>query len=104
MSRFWFIVFIDYSVFRNPDDPNDTSFDPHPTLYPVAELEYPNTGASERYAGAVVSSLVNCSSPLRFILLTPKDNDHYDPIMCLESSLYTIIECMRQRWLILYSC
>ncbi|KAI0693641.1 histone methylation protein DOT1-domain-containing protein [Cytidiella melzeri] len=28
----------------------------------------------------------------RFILLTPKDKDHYDPIMCLESSLYTIIE------------
>lgn len=27
-----------------------------------------------------------------FILLTPKDKDHYDPIMCLESSLYTIIE------------
>ncbi|KAI0809016.1 S-adenosyl-L-methionine-dependent methyltransferase [Irpex lacteus] len=62
-------------VFRNPDDPHDTSFDPHPTQYPVAELEYPNSGASERY-----------------ILLTPKDKDHYDPIMCLESSLYAIIE------------
>ncbi|KAI0344273.1 DOT1-domain-containing protein [Trametopsis cervina] len=66
----------DYKAFfRNPDDPSDTSFEPHPTHYPVAELEYPNTGASER-----------------FILLTPKDKDHYDPIMCLESSLYTIIE------------
>lgn len=35
-------------VFRNPDDPSDTSFEPHPTHYPVAELEYPNTGAWER--------------------------------------------------------
>jgi hypothetical protein len=35
--------------FKNLDDPNDTSFDPHPTDYPVVELEYPNTSASERY-------------------------------------------------------
>ncbi|KAF8971602.1 hypothetical protein BDZ97DRAFT_1607554, partial [Flammula alnicola] len=57
-------------------NPDDLSFDPHPTNYPVAELEYPNSGASER-----------------FILLAPKDKDHYNPIMDLERSLYTIVEC-----------
>jgi hypothetical protein len=35
--------------FKNPDDPHDRSFDPHPTDYPVAELEFPNSGATERY-------------------------------------------------------
>jgi hypothetical protein len=29
----------------------------------------------------------------RFILLAPKDKDHYNPIMDLEKSLYTIVEC-----------
>lgn len=28
------------------------------------------------------------------MLLVPKDKDHYNPIMCLEQSLYTIIDCM----------
>jgi hypothetical protein len=27
-----------------------------------------------------------------FILLTPKDKDHYDPVLCLKQSLLTIIE------------
>ena len=27
-----------------------------------------------------------------FVLLTPKDKDHYDPILCLKQSLLTIIE------------
>ncbi|KAI0353181.1 DOT1-domain-containing protein [Trametes cingulata] len=63
------------AYFSNPLDPEDRSFDPHPTHYPYACLEYPNSGASER-----------------FILLAPKDKDHYNPIMCLESSLHTIIE------------
>ncbi|GLB36625.1 putative histone methyltransferase that specifically methylates histone H3 to form H3K79me [Lyophyllum shimeji] len=62
--------------FKNHDNPSDYSFKPHPTNYPVAELEYPNNGAVER-----------------FILLAPKDKDHYNPIMDLERSLYTIIEC-----------
>ncbi|KAI9451532.1 hypothetical protein F5148DRAFT_542878 [Russula earlei] len=35
--------------FKNPSDPNDRSFDPHPTDYPVGELEFPNSGATERY-------------------------------------------------------
>ncbi|KAF4605662.1 Nucleosomal histone H3-Lys79 methylase [Pleurotus pulmonarius] len=64
------------SYFRNPQDPNDHSFEPHPTDYPYAELEYPNSGAVERY-----------------ILLQPKDKDHYNPILCLERTLTTIIEC-----------
>ncbi|KAJ7177719.1 hypothetical protein C8R46DRAFT_874720, partial [Mycena filopes] len=57
-------------------DPSDCSFKPHPKLYPYVELEYPNTRSSER-----------------FILLAPKDKDHYNPIMDVEKSLYTIIEC-----------
>ncbi|KAH9992511.1 histone methylation protein DOT1-domain-containing protein [Russula compacta] len=61
--------------FKNPNDPHDRYFDPHPTDYPVAELEFPNTGATERY-----------------ILLAPKDKDHYSPILDLERTLYTIIE------------
>ncbi|KAI0762345.1 S-adenosyl-L-methionine-dependent methyltransferase [Fomes fomentarius] len=61
--------------FKNPDDPDDKSFQPHPTDYPVVELEYPNTGASEK-----------------FILLQPKDPDHYNPIMCLQDTLHTMIE------------
>ncbi|OCH88356.1 DOT1-domain-containing protein [Obba rivulosa] len=64
------------AYFCNPDDPSDKSWEPHPTDYPVSELEYPNDGACER-----------------FILLAPKDKDHYNPIMCLETSLHTIIEC-----------
>ncbi|CAA7264669.1 unnamed protein product [Cyclocybe aegerita] len=64
------------AYFKNPNDPNDKSFEPHPTDYPVVELEFPNKGASER-----------------FILLAPKDKDHYNPIMDLERSLYTIVEC-----------
>ncbi|KAF8887704.1 S-adenosyl-L-methionine-dependent methyltransferase [Infundibulicybe gibba] len=63
------------SYFKNHDDPSDRSFQPHPTNYPFAELEYPNTGASER-----------------FILLAPKDKDHYGPIMDLERSLHCIVE------------
>ncbi|SRR5258708_7292377 len=35
--------------FKNPNDPHDRSFDPHPTDYPVGELEFPNSGATERY-------------------------------------------------------
>lgn len=35
--------------FNNPNDPHDRSFDPHPTDYPVGELEFPNSGATERY-------------------------------------------------------
>lgn len=34
--------------FRNPDDPNDTTFDPHPTDYPVVEVDYPAEDAKER--------------------------------------------------------
>ncbi|KAH9913150.1 DOT1-domain-containing protein [Epithele typhae] len=63
------------TYFINPNDPHDKSFEPHETNYPVATLEYPNKNACERY-----------------ILLAPRDKDHYNPIMCLESSLYTMIQ------------
>ncbi|KAE9397843.1 DOT1-domain-containing protein [Gymnopus androsaceus JB14] len=63
------------TYFSNPNDPDDKSFEPHETNYPVVELEYPNDAASER-----------------FILLAPKDKDHYSPIMDLEKTLYTIVE------------
>ena len=33
--------------FKNPDDPDDTSFEPHPENYPVAYLEYPNDDAQD---------------------------------------------------------
>lgn len=61
--------------FKNPADPNDKSFEVHPNDYPTVELEFPNTNASET-----------------FILLAPKDKDHYDPILCLKQSLHTIVE------------
>lgn len=38
------------SDFRNPEDPSDKSFDAH--NFPIAELEYPNSGACERYASS----------------------------------------------------
>ncbi|KAI0042141.1 DOT1-domain-containing protein [Auriscalpium vulgare] len=61
--------------FVNSKDPTDLSFQPHLTRYPVAELEFPNSGATERY-----------------ILLSPKDPDHYDPIKDLFRTLYVILD------------
>ncbi|KAK7064802.1 histone-lysine N-methyltransferase, H3 lysine-79 specific [Favolaschia claudopus] len=63
------------AYFKNLDDPSDTSFKPHPKNYPFVELEYPNAHSSEK-----------------FILLAPKDKDHYNPIMDVEKTLYTIVE------------
>ncbi|KAL4069240.1 histone methylation protein DOT1-domain-containing protein [Scleroderma citrinum] len=62
------------TYFKNSDDPEDKSFEVE--AMPCTELEYPNNNACET-----------------FILLVPKDPDHYNPIMCLENSLYTIIDC-----------
>lgn len=42
--------------FRNLEDPTDTSFDPHPTNYPVVELEYPAEDAKERCGWHIVSA------------------------------------------------
>ncbi|KAJ6569519.1 S-adenosyl-L-methionine-dependent methyltransferase [Mycena capillaripes] len=64
------------AYFKNLNDPSDCSFKPHPKNYPYVDLEYPNSHSSERY-----------------ILLAPKDKDHYNPIMDVEKTLYTIIEC-----------
>ncbi|TFK22041.1 DOT1-domain-containing protein [Coprinopsis marcescibilis] len=61
--------------FRNPCDPNDTSFEPHPTNYPYVELLYPNKGAVEKFA-----------------LLVPKDKDHYNPIYDIEKTLCTLVQ------------
>ena len=46
-AYFWLIT-----DFKNPSDPNDISFEVHPENYPVAELEYPNTGAKERFVSS----------------------------------------------------
>ncbi|KAF8213808.1 S-adenosyl-L-methionine-dependent methyltransferase [Mycena galopus ATCC 62051] len=64
------------AYFKNLDDPTDHSFKPNPKYYPYVDLEYPNTHSTER-----------------FILLAPKDKDHYNPIMDVEKTLYTIVEC-----------
>ncbi|KAK7688168.1 hypothetical protein QCA50_008538 [Cerrena zonata] len=63
------------AYFKNPSDPEDTSFEPHSTNYPITELEYPNSFASER-----------------FVLLEPKDKDHYAPILCLQKTVHIIVE------------
>lgn len=88
-------VFINFVAdFVNPDDPDDTSFDPHPTRYPMVELEYPNHDASERfYSIFSPNGFILIMPCCRFILLTPKDKDHYNPILDLEKTLYTIVEC-----------
>ncbi|CAK5265460.1 unnamed protein product [Mycena citricolor] len=61
--------------FKNPDDLADTSFKPHPTNYPVVELEYPNSNAAERSS-----------------MLQSMHKDHYNPIMDVEQSLYMIVD------------
>ncbi len=45
--------------FKNPNDPHDKSFDPHPTDYPVGELEFPNSGATERYVFHLIAPYVH---------------------------------------------
>lgn len=39
------------------------------------------------------SNVASYDSLDRFVLLVPKDPDHYNPVMCLENSLYIIIDC-----------
>lgn len=63
------------SDFRNPEDPDDYWFKPSPDESPIVELEFPNNLATEE-----------------FILLQPKDEDHYNPIYDLEASVYAIVE------------
>jgi len=80
--------------FTNPQDPSDTSFnvDPrNPEHLPVARLEYPNTNAHERCVRHLAVQRRGLSL-FSFILAQPKDKDHYNPIMDLEASLYTIVE------------
>jgi hypothetical protein len=37
-------------------------------------------------------SMLTPPFPLSYILLAPRDKDHYSPILDLERTLYTIIE------------
>ncbi|KAF7319741.1 Histone-lysine N-methyltransferase, H3 lysine-79 specific [Mycena kentingensis (nom. inval.)] len=61
--------------FKDPSDPTSIAFKPSPKDSPVVELEYPNTDAVER-----------------FILLEPKDREHYNPIFDIETALNTIVQ------------
>lgn len=87
------IRFILIADFKNLDDPSDTSFEAE--SYPSTELEYPNAHACET---CVLYGILNYFLLIHvarsYYLLAPKDPDHYNPIMCLEQSLYTIFECM----------
>lgn len=47
---------------------------------------------SSHYLGVTQHVMMLMGVPARFILLAPKDKDHYNPIMDLEKSLYTIVE------------
>ena len=86
-------AFPDYCVdFKNPADPNDKSFEVHLTDYPTVELEFPNTNASETWVSGFRGSCIGPDTMRSFILLAPKDKDHYDPILCLKQSLHTIVE------------
>ncbi|KAF7310406.1 Histone-lysine N-methyltransferase, H3 lysine-79 specific [Mycena chlorophos] len=60
--------------FTNYQDPRDRSFQQDPRNSPTVQLEYPNTTALEK-----------------FIVLAPRDGDHYNPIMDLEQTLYCIV-------------
>jgi H3 lysine-79-specific histone-lysine N-methyltransferase len=60
--------------FINPEDPSDKTWQIMDGKYPSILLEYPNTGAQER-----------------FPLLIPKDPQHYNPIMELTETLEHII-------------
>ncbi|KAJ7260030.1 hypothetical protein B0H12DRAFT_966236, partial [Mycena haematopus] len=53
-------------------NPSDTSWDAHPINYPFVELEYPHTDSTEK-----------------FILLVPKSDDNYNPIMDVRRTLET---------------
>lgn len=79
--------------FRNPDDPDDKSFEAE--SFPTADLEYPNNYSNEKCVLHPPRCLgLIFSTPHRFMLLVPKDKDHYNPIMCLEQSLYTVVNCV----------
>ncbi|EJD04440.1 DOT1-domain-containing protein [Fomitiporia mediterranea MF3/22] len=61
------------TLFKNPNDPNDLSYDL--SSLPTVELEYPMTGAKEL-----------------FLLARPKDIDHYDPTLDIENTLRTFVK------------
>jgi H3 lysine-79-specific histone-lysine N-methyltransferase len=59
----------------------------------MMELEFPNSHASERSVFYVVVHYVPLIITFRYLLLAPRDPDHYHPVYCLEASLYVIVEC-----------
>jgi [histone H3]-lysine79 N-trimethyltransferase len=73
--------------FKNPNDPYDKSFDPHPTDYPVGELEFPNSGATERYVffcwprTSMASSNALCPFLVRVTAHSPLKSSL--PVFCL---------------------
>ena len=60
-------ILVSHLDFKNPNDPHDKDFDPHPTDYPVGELEFPNSGATEKYVIPPLRSL----RPWRLAILPP---------------------------------
>src|SRR5712672_3143746 len=62
---------LSYADFKNPNDPHDGSFDPHPTDYPVSELEFPNSGASEWYVSPIFFLLPHVHGIWRYPFLSP---------------------------------
>ncbi|EIN13327.1 DOT1-domain-containing protein [Punctularia strigosozonata HHB-11173 SS5] len=64
-----------YKAYFHPDPKNPKRFEPDPDNPPMVTLEMPNNGAVEE-----------------FLLLQPKDPDHYNPIFDLRKTLETIIE------------
>lgn len=72
-------LFVPYNLF----DPPRLALVPL-QMYPTAVLSHPLL--------FLLFCQAHCLSR-RFLLLAPKDKDHYNPIMDLEKSLYTLIEC-----------
>ena len=85
------VISLHLTVFTNPEDPNDRSFEPD--AFPAMELEFPNNHACERSVSMFVHRKATLNMGFRYLLLAPKDKDHYHPVYCLEATLYTMIEC-----------
>lgn len=88
------LAFFDFGrvVFTNPGDFNDQSWTPE--YLPFVWLEYPNTGARERLVTLWCSGLRwPGSSSHRYLLLEPKDPDHWHPIRQLIDTVKLIAHC-----------
>jgi hypothetical protein len=87
--------FFDFArvVFTNPGDFNDQSWAPE--YLPFVWLEYPNTGAREKSVSSFWARPVwgVDSSSHRYLLLEPKDPDHWHPIRQLIDTVKLIVQC-----------